>query len=414
MKKQRKILHIDFNSFFASAEQQANPLLRGKSLGIGGKVGTKGIVAAASHEAKTNGVRTAMSAWEAEQTDPSILIMSGDSKKYGEFSDRLRAILKRQGGIVEPNSIDEAFLDVTDVASDWLDTLATALRIREAVKDEIGSFVSVSIGIGPNRLLAKMASDAEKPNGLTLVYPSEKEKYEFLSTRALDDIPGIGPRILRRLEELGIDSITKLRNAELPLLIKHFKQYGRFLYNSSRGNDSTPVSDARSLEKSIGHSYTLPHHTQDMNVVRRTLLSLSDRVGWRLRKRGLVARAYTAIVKFSDLKVFTQQGQLPAPTANGFDLYEHAWNIIQHQVAYNETRVNTDARSVRLIGIVARKLLPKHMQHTMNRKKQKHQDLLPWLDEIQVRYGKRSWLRSSLLPTNLKERINGLQLDHVD
>ncbi len=151
-----------------------------------------------------------------------------------------------------------------------------------------------------------------------------------------------------------------------------------------------------------------------MNVVRRTLLSLSDRVGWRLRKRGLVARAYTAIVRFSDLRVVAQQGQLTAPTANGFELYEPAWSVIQHQVARNETQVAANARSVRLIGIVARKLLPSHMQYNMNRQKQKHQELLPWLDQIQQRYGKRSWLRSSLLPTHLKERVNGLHLDHVD
>jgi DNA polymerase IV len=411
---QTKILHVDFNSFFASAEQQANPFLRGKSIGVGGKVGTKGIIAAASREAKMHGVKTAMSAWEAQLTDPTIMVMSGDSKKYGEFSSRLRDILKRQGGIVEPYSIDEAFLDVTDVAHDWLDTLAIALRIREAVEQEIGTFVSVSIGIGPNRLLAKMASDAEKPNGLTLVYPSEKEKFEFLETRSLDDIPGIGTRILRRLVELGIGSIKQLRATDLPFLIQHFKQYGPFLYNSSRGIDSTPVSDYESLEKSIGHSYTLPYHTQDMSVVRRTLLSLSDRVGWRLRKRGLVARAYTAIVRFSDLKVVAQQGQLSAPTGNGYDLYQNAWNIIQHQVTHNETRVATGARSVRLIGIVARKLLPSHMQYTLDTQKQKHQSLMPWLDQIQMRYGKRSWLRASLLPTELKERINGLKLDHMD
>ena len=411
---QKRILHIDFNAFFAHAEQEANPLLRGKSIGVGGKADSKGIVAAVSYEAKAHGIKTAMSVFEAKVIDPSLLMINGDGRKYSELSDRLHRILVRQGGVVERFSIDEDFLDVSHVAQDWLDTLAIALRIRDAVKQEIGSFMRVSIGIGPNRLLAKMASDAEKPNGLTLVYPSQKDLFAFLDTRVLEDIPGIGNAILRRLKEVGIDSIPSLRSAQLPFLIRHFKQYGPFLYNASRGLDTSVVTDKEPLEKSIGHSYTLPRHTQDKRVASRTLLSLCDRVGWRLRKRGLVARAYTAIVRFSDLHISAKQGRLSAPTSDGLELYKAVWHDVRQIIVQQTPNIPIETRSIRLVGVVARRLVPSHVQVTLDRKKQKHTDLLPWLDKIQQRYGTRSWLRASLVNTPIKERTNGLQLDHVD
>ncbi|OGL70249.1 hypothetical protein A3B32_00080 [Candidatus Uhrbacteria bacterium RIFCSPLOWO2_01_FULL_53_9] len=409
---QQRILHVDFNSFFASAEQEANPFLRSKSVGVGGKVDSKGIVAAASYTAKARGIKTAMSVYEAKSIDPALLMVNGDSHKYGELSDRLHAILKRQGGIVERFSVDEDFLDVTHVANDWLDTLAVALRIRDAIEKEIGTFIKVSIGIGPNRLLAKMASDAEKPNGLTLVYPSQNERFDFLDTRALDDIPGIGPAILRHLKELGIESISDLRATKLPFLIQHFKQYGHFLYIASRGLDASVVSNEEPLEKSIGHSYTLPYHTHDRRIAARALLSLADRVGWRLRKRGLVARAHTAIVRFSDLRVVSKQGRLAAPTSDGFELYKAAWQQIVSIIDSEEADVPLDTCSIRLIGIVARDLVPLHNQISIDRQKQKRTDLLPWLDHIQRRYGARSWLRASLVSTVVKERVNGFKLDH--
>lgn len=411
---QQRILHIDFNAFFARAEQEANPFLRGKSIGVGGKADSKGIVAAASYEAKARGIKTAMSVFEARAIDPTLMMISGDGRKYGELSDRLHHILVRQGGIVERFSVDEDFLDASNVSKDWLDTIAIALRIRDAIRQEIGSFIHVSIGIGPNRLLAKMASDAEKPNGLTLVYPSQKDRFAFLDAHALDDIPGIGPAILRRLKELGIDSVPKLRATELTLLVRHFKQYGPFLYNASRGLDASIVTDNEPLEKSIGHSYTLPHHTQDTRIASRTLLSLCDRVGWRLRKRHLVARAYTAIVRFSDLRVVAKQGRLSAPTSDGLELYKAAWHDIRQTITQQKTGIPIDARAIRLVGIVAHRLVPSHVQTTLDRQKQKRTDLLPWLDRIQARYGTHSWLRASLISTTVKERISGLQLDHVD
>lgn len=405
MKTQPKILHIDFNSYFASVEQQANPFLRGKSVGVGGKPGGKGIVAAASVDAKRRGIKTAMSVFEAKREDPTLIMVDGDGRKYEESTTRFLNILERHGDKVEQFSIDEAFLDVTHAAKDWLDALAIAMRIREEIKLEIGELVTVSIGISCNKLLSKMASDVEKPNGITLVYPSEKERLEFLNNCALDDVPGIGPAILRRLKELGIETMLELREATLPYLIQYFKQYGPFLYNACRGIDTSLVSSRSEIEKSIGHSYTLPRNTSDPRVVRQTLLNLSDRVGWRLRKRGLVARSYTAIIRYDNLRVVSRQGKLPSPTNDGLELFRQALPTIESL---------HDNHTVRLIGIVAHSLVEEHVQKSLDRSTQKRRDMLPWLDVIQNRYGKRAWLRASTLGPALKERVSGLSFDHVD
>ncbi len=399
-----KILHVDFNSFFASAEQQANPFLRGKSIGVGGKVDSKGIIAAASKQAKTHGIKTAMSVWKAQKLDPTLLVINGDSRKYGELSRRLIEILKRHGDIVEQTSVDEAFLDVTESTHDWLDALAFTLRVRESIARELGHELTVSVGIAANKLLAKMASDSEKPNGITLVYPSKKEKYAFLASRTLNDIPGIGPAISRRLRELGISSFTSLRQTPLPLLLQHFKSYGYFLYNASRGIDNTPVRSERATEKSIGHSYTLPRHTKDAQIVYQTLLALADRVGKRLRKHALAARSISVVVRTENLHSSMRHAQLSAPTQDSFVLFRAAKRLIDPQKHL----------AVRLVGITATNRVPSRIQISLSHKQQKNTELLPWLDHIEHRYGRGTWTRAALLPVTIKERINGLRLDHRD
>ena len=394
-------MHIDFNSYFASVEQQANPFLRGKAIGVGGKPGTRSVVAAASIEAKQRGIRTAMSSSKAAQIDPELMMIHGDPRKYSEMTDRFSSILERHASVVMRTSVDEAFIDVADNTNDWLDSLALALRIKRDIEGEIGARVTVSIGISDNPLMAKIASESEKPNGLTIVYP--EEKLEFLNKVELQDIPGIGRAILRRLEEQGIGSVSKLRTCPLPWLVRNFKQYGAFLYQASRGLDSSKVIDCVVPPKSVGHSYTLPYDACMPNQVKGTFLMLAERVAWRLRKHSLSARRYTVVVRNSDMRFAMKQGRLDAPTQDGMELFLAAWPKIRRHV---------EASKVRLVGIVAHDLVPAHEQQATNKTIQKRAKLLPSLDKIQARYGKNSWMRAAMLGSTLHERASGLKYDH--
>ncbi|MDX8398968.1 MAG: DNA polymerase IV, partial [Gallionellaceae bacterium] len=324
MPNNRIIMHIDFNSYFASVEQQANPFLRGKAIGIGGKPGTRSIVATASVEAKRLGVKTAMGSHEAVEIAPELQMISGDGRKYSEMTGRFLDIFRRHASTIEQFSIDEAFLDVTDDAKDWLGAIAIALRIREDIARELGTYVTASMGIAPNKLVAKIASESDKPNGVTVVQP--EDLISFLNARELSDVPGIGLAILRRLKEMGILTMPELRATPLATLETSFKQYGSFLYFISRGVDHSLVTDVIAPPKSVGHSYTLPFDTTSPHILRATLLRLCDKVAWRLRKHGLVARGYSALVRFQTMRFHGQLGRFDAPTDEGLEIFNAAWS----------------------------------------------------------------------------------------
>lgn len=393
---QRIIMHIDFNSYFASVEQQANPFLRGKSIGVGGKPGTRSIIATASVEARKKGIKTAMSSGQAMRILPELLIVDGDSSKYIEMSERFMDIFSRHAGVVEQFSIDEAFLDVTDRCEDWMDAIAIALRIRDDIKHEIGAYTTASIGIAPNKLVAKIASESDKPNGVTVVYPDEVEA--FLDTRALSDVPGIGLAILRRLEEMGISTFVSLREVPRSTLAP-FKQYQEFLYNTARGVDNSPVSNMQDSPKSIGHSYTMATDTDSPAIVRATLLRLSDKVAWRLRKHGLVARSFSTTVRFDTMGFQTMMGMFDAPTNEGLKIFNSAWTKVSPML--NKSKI-------RLIGVSAQYLMPAHEQSSSDTAEHKRNKILPALDIIQNRYGSGAWLRASeLLVSKIKESTSG-------
>ncbi len=396
------LMHVDFNAFFASVEQQANPFLRNRAIGVGGKSDKPSVVTTASYKAKNRGVKTAMSVWEAQRICPELLMVNGDPRKYSQMTDRLLAILERYASRVAQTSIDEAYIDVTDAAQDWMGAVGIALCIRQAVAKEIGPHVGVSIGIASNTLVAKMASGAEKPNGLTLVRPEDQEA--FLDTRSLADIPGIGPRIVRRLKGLGIFSVLQLRTYPLPTLIHHFKQYGTFLYTAARGQGQTEVYEDTGPPKSISHCYTLPHHDRDIATVRATYVLLCENVAWRLRKHQLSARACVITLR-SDALTFTSHHRiLDALTQDGLTLFHEAWPIVAAQ---------HEQGPVRLIGITAIQLVTAHTQQPTEQKQQKRTRLLPALDTLRRRYGTDAWKPlSALSSTPLHERASGFHFDH--
>lgn len=394
-------MHVDFNAYFASVEQQANPFLRGKAVGVGGKPGHRSVITTASYEAKDRGVKTAMSSWEGLKICPDLEMVDGDPRKYSEMTDRMLDIMHRYASRVSQTSIDEAYLDITHQAQDWMGAVGIALCMKQALAEEIGPHVTVSIGIATNAMMAKIAGGSEKPNGLTMVRPGEEE--QFMETIALIDIPGLGPRILRRLQEQGVDTVEQLRALPFSYLQKQFKQYGAFLYAAARGQGASLLGPEPEQPKSIGHTYTLPHDISSSFVVRGTFLKLCERVGYRLRKHGLAARSYAVIYRSDDLRFSSQQGRFDAPTQDGMLFFEMGWPYITAYLAKHR---------MRLIGIRATDLVHAHEQVSTNKTEHKRALVLPALDKLRNKFGKNTWTRAAAMRSQLLERSSGWHFDH--
>lgn len=283
----RVIMHIDMNSYFATLEQQANPLLRGKPIAVSGRPHINSVVAAASIEAKKFGVKSGMSSWEAKKLCPKLIFIPGDPAKYIATTGKLLKIFKSCTPLVEVFSIDEVFIDVTDIGRRGQ---TIALEIKRRIREEIGEHVACSIGIAPNKFLAKLASEKKKPDGLTVVTKDNLD--EILLSSKLDDFCGIGHRILSHLQGMGIYTVASLRTIPEEFLVAAFGIRGKEIKNMAWGiDDSALVPDyAQPEAKSFSHSLTLPQETSDRVYVESVLLYLSEKVARRMRADGFCGR----------------------------------------------------------------------------------------------------------------------------
>jgi DNA polymerase IV len=320
----RILFHIDFNSYFATVEQQANPRLRGKPIGVTGGDRTKRtVIGAASIEAKKFGVKTGMALYEAQKLCPQIILVKGDSEKYLECTKRFLNILKDYSPYLEVFSIDEVFLELPSSViarsdNDEAIQLGTvpdqdcfalqarndglvmmAKEIKQRIRSEIGEWLRVSIGISYNKLLAKLAGSLQKPDGL-IVIPDQKTAQEVLDKVSLDDICGIGYRIKARLNKMGIFNFKQLRQVPLQILLFEFKSYGEFLYNSARGIDNRPIIPFYEKEevKSVGHRLTLNHDSADPIEIKQILLKLTELIARKLRAKKLVGRTVSCWFRY--------------------------------------------------------------------------------------------------------------------
>ena len=261
------ILHIDFDSYFASCEQQFNSNLRGKPIGVTAKNGRTCIIAA-SREAKKRGVKSVTRVWEAQQICPEIITVEAHFEKYWEITQKFLNICKDYSPFVELFSLDEVFMDITATNGLFGGKYQIIERIRERIRNEIGEYVTVSVGISYNKLLAKLASGLNKPNGLLEI--TKENKDEIYAKVSLTDFCGIGERVALRLSKLGINKPLELKNASLEILINEFKGVeGRFLKDLGLGEDNRAVVPYYILEeaKSIGRSYCLPKNEYDKRII---------------------------------------------------------------------------------------------------------------------------------------------------
>lgn len=343
MQQPRSIIHLDMDAFFASVEILDNPSLRGRPVIVGGG-GSRGVVSAASYEARRFGVHSAQAMVTARKRCPDGVFLLPRIGRYREVSERIMAIFQRFTPLVEPLSLDEAFLDVTGTERLFGTAARLAARIREQVRGEIG--LTVSAGVATSKLVAKVASDVNKPDGLTVVPPGGE--VDFLAPLPVGRLPGVGQTTGRQLALLGVRTIGDLTRVPEEILARKLGQAGSQLHAAALGIDCRAVQVER-VAKSVGHEETFAQDLVDMTVIRRVLLALAVKVGQRLRRHGLMARTVILKTKYYDFIRNTRSLTLDTPTADEGVLYDAGCQLL------TETQVGH--KPLRLLGISATNLV---------------------------------------------------------
>ena len=332
------ILHVDMDAFFVSVELLDRPELRGKPVVVGGQKDQRGVVSAASYEARQYGIHSAMALRTAGRLCPQAIFLDGHHEKYGEWSDRVATILARFSPVVEMVSIDEAYLDLAGTERLHGPPFVTADKLLRTITRETA--LPCSGGLGTTRLTAKVASDQAKPRGLVWVPPGCEAR--FLAPLPVRKIPGIGEVTERALQALGIETVEQL--AELPQekLEKIFGQWGDALYRKARGGDSYEfVIDAE--PKSISHNLTFGEDTDDANQLATILSHLSQKACKRLREAGLAARTLTLTIRYAGFETHTRAKTLAEPTELDADIYAVFQELFRKH--------RDEKRKVRLLGV---------------------------------------------------------------
>lgn len=333
----RKIIHIDMDAFFASVEQLDDPELRGKPVAVGGS-GERSVVAAASYEARKFGVRSAMSSVIAKRLCPDLIFVKHNFKRYSEVSANVFEIFKEYTDIIEPLSIDEAFLDVTDDKKKIGSATVIAERIRSEIKSRTG--LTASAGISVNKFLAKIASDINKPDGLFLIRPEDAEK--FIEELQIEKFYGIGKVTAQKMHKLGIHKGSDLKNWDLVSLIRNFGKAGVFFHDIVRGIDERPVEPDQE-RKSVGTELT---YDKDLTVrfeIIAELYQLEKELMERLEHSGTTGRTITLKVKFSDFRQITRSKTLQN--------YIRNFETLHKEVTEIRRSLKLEGTRIRLLGL---------------------------------------------------------------
>jgi DNA polymerase-4 len=310
------ILHVDMDAFFVSVELLERPELRGKAVVVGGRPDQRGVVTAASYEARKYGVHSAMPLRTAGKLCPHAVFLDGHHQKYGEWSDRVATILAKFSPIVEMVSIDEAYLDLAGTERLHGPPLAAADKLLRTITST--TELPCSAGLATTRLVAKVASDQAKPRGLVWVAPGQEAR--FLAPLPVRKIPGIGEVTERALRALGIETVDQLAAIQQEKLEKVFGQWGDALYRKARGGDSYEfVIDAE--PKSISHNHTFGEDTTDTDALHAMLSHLSQKACKRLREAGLATRTLTLTIRYAGFDTYTRAKTLSEPTRLDADIF---------------------------------------------------------------------------------------------
>lgn len=335
--RHRKIIHIDMDAFFASVEQRDHPELRGKPVAVGGS-SQRGVVAAASYEARAFGVRSAMPSFMARRQCPDLVFVKSRFDVYKAVSRHIQAIFAEYTQLVEPLSLDEAYLDVTDRLEDGALAADVATEIRARIYAETG--LTASAGVSYNKFLAKVASGYRKPNGQTVIAPARGEA--FVEQLAIDRFHGIGPATARKMTQLGIHTGLDLKRQSLPFLQDRFGKFGDYLYDIARGIDHRQVRADR-VRKSVGAENTFSADIHDVAAARAALAPIIDKVSGICQARSLKGRTITLKVKYSDFETVTRRMTLAGAVNDADRIQAMAYQLLD--------AIFPTARGIRLLGV---------------------------------------------------------------
>lgn len=380
---QRWVIHVDMDAFFASVEQRDNPELMGCPVIIGG-TGTRGVVSTASYEARKFGVRSAMSSVEARRRCPQAVFLPPDHKKYSKVSQEIMHIFADFSPLVEPLSLDEAFLDVTGMEGLYSDPADIAIKIKERIKAELK--LTASAGVAPNKFLAKLASDMKKPDGLMVIRPEQVA--EILANIPVTKLWGVGQATAQTLQKLGLKTIGQVAEADPEVLHKHCGQLGYVLYQLANGQDERQV-EGEWQPKSIGKEITFAEDLYSLEELKTELWALVEKVGWRLRRQNVSGRTITIKIRFSSFRTITRSRTLAVAVNLDETIYRIADEILTN-VKLNE--------GVRLLGVTVSGLVTAGGQISLfDQDDKKVTEVAKAIDNVKERFGEAAVVRGRTL-----------------
>lgn len=381
------ILHIDMDAFYASVEQRDNPDLKGKCVIVGG-TSKRGVVSAASYEARRFGVHSAMPVFKARELCPDAVFLRPRMGRYKDVSGDIMAILATFSPLVEQVSIDEAYLDMHGTLHLMDNPGDFAMNIKNTIRQ--GTGLTCSIGVAPNKFLAKIASDMNKPDGLFIIMPEQTA--EFIETLPIEKVPGVGKKTGKTLELLGIQTLGQVNRFPRKILIKKLGKYGHRLIELAAAEDHSCVTPFTE-RSSVSSETTLQEDTRDIHILEKQILLEAEDVARQLRKMDRKAKTITIKIKFSDFKQITRSKTISPPTSTAETIFQAAKKLF---------RTCEITRDIRLIGVGASGLtdLCRPVQMTLfeNRKKTEKgwEKVEKAVDSINRKYGKRTVERAVL------------------
>ncbi len=381
----KTIMHVDMNAFFAAVEQKSNPALRGRPIAVTGSE-KRSIILTASYEARAFGVKTGMTRFEAFERCPHLILVPANNRIYTHVSTEIMALLRDYTPLVEVFSIDEAFLDLSGSLKLFGGAERISYLIKSRIKARFG--ITCSVGIAPNKLLAKLASEQRKPDGLTVFRPEEVPA--LLESMPIQELCGIGRRLGQQLQRFGIFTCGQLSRFPLTILRKKYGVIGDRLHSMARGIDLSPVVPAEESApvKSVGHSRTLREDLDNRQVICAFLLQLAEMVGRRARRYQVSGRVVTLTLRYADFTTFSRQQVQPGYLDGSEEIYRASLKILDGLVI---------DQPVRLLGVRLSSLRFKTRQLPLFPGERRQYLLTEARDCVNQRYGDFTLMFGSLL-----------------
>ncbi|SDJ89364.1 DNA polymerase-4 [Paenibacillus sp. OK060] len=410
----RVILHVDMNAFYCSVHEAEEPeLYRGKATAVAGSSEVrKGVIVTCSYTARSRGISTGMVVHQALKKCPDLIVIRPDFHLYRRYSKEFMKIAYSYTPLLEATSIDECYLDITG-SRQFGTPLEIAESIQTRIRDELG--MPCSIGIAPNKLLAKMASDLKKPNGISIL--RMRDVPQILWHRPCNEMFGIGKKTAEKLKKLGIETIGQLAKSDERMLTDVFGINGSWLKNSANGINHSAVQAEREANKSIGHTTTLPADISEMDDVHRVLLNISDQVARRLRKHEMLSQGIQITIRTPDMKTITRSRMIEVPTEDASIIYREACALFAKHWR--------GGKPVRMLGVTLQTLIPREESAIQldlfeYEQKPKKENLIRIMDQLRDKFGENAVVTAgmlgddpSVLLRNHKVRGTSLQKDNL-